>query len=58
MSLANAGLPVTLIETADEALKRGLATIEKNYRATAARGGLTAEEVERRLGAHPRRDRP
>jgi 3-hydroxyacyl-CoA dehydrogenase len=50
MSLANAGIPVTLIETADEALRRGLATIEKNYRATAARGGLTTEEVERRLG--------
>jgi 3-hydroxyacyl-CoA dehydrogenase len=50
MSLANAGIPVTLIETTDEALQRGLATIGKNYRATAARGGLSNEEVERRIG--------
>ncbi len=50
MSLANAGVPVTLIETEEEALKRGLSVIEKNYRATAARGGLSNEDVERRIG--------
>jgi 3-hydroxyacyl-CoA dehydrogenase len=50
MSLANAGVPVTLIETNEDALKRGLSIIEKNYRATAARGGMSAEDVERRIG--------
>jgi 3-hydroxyacyl-CoA dehydrogenase len=50
MSLANAGVPVTLIETNEDALKRGLSIIEKNYRATAARGGMSNEDVERRIG--------
>ncbi len=50
MNYANAGIPVTLIETAQEALDRGLKIIRGNYEATARRGGLTAEEVEKRVG--------
>lgn len=50
MCFANAGIPVKVVETSREALERGLATIAKNYRNTAARGGLTEEEVERRIG--------
>jgi 3-hydroxyacyl-CoA dehydrogenase len=50
MCFANAGIPVTLIETTDEPLKRGLATIAANYRATAAKGGLAAAEAEKRIG--------
>jgi 3-hydroxyacyl-CoA dehydrogenase len=49
MCFANAGIPVTVVETSAEALKRGLGTVEKNYRSTAARGGLAAGEVEARL---------
>ncbi|MBZ0141439.1 MAG: enoyl-CoA hydratase/isomerase family protein [Pseudorhodoplanes sp.] len=49
MCFANAGIPVTLIETSGEALKRGLGIIEKNYRATAARGGLTEAQVGERM---------
>ena len=31
MNFANAGIPVTIVETAQDALDRGLATIRKNY---------------------------
>ena len=50
MSFANAGIPVTLIETGQEPLTRGLDTIAKNYRNTVKRGGLAPDEMERRLG--------
>ena len=50
MNYANAGIPVTLIETSQEALDRGLKIIRGNYEATARRGGFTAEEVEKRVG--------
>jgi 3-hydroxyacyl-CoA dehydrogenase len=50
MSFANAGIPVKLIDVADPALQRGLATIRRNYESTAARGGLSPEEANRRLG--------
>ncbi|HUI95219.1 MAG TPA: 3-hydroxyacyl-CoA dehydrogenase NAD-binding domain-containing protein [Xanthobacteraceae bacterium] len=50
MCFANAGIPVTVVEMSTEALKRGLDAAEKNFRATAARGGLSASDVDRRLG--------
>jgi 3-hydroxyacyl-CoA dehydrogenase len=50
MCFANAGIPVTVIETSPDALKAGLGRIEKNYRSTAARGGLTQEDVDKRMG--------
>src|SRR5947209_12990217 len=40
MCFANAGIPVSIIETAQEPLKRGLDTIAKNYSNTVKRGGL------------------
>jgi 3-hydroxyacyl-CoA dehydrogenase len=49
MNFANAGCPVTIVETSDEALKRGLGTIEKNYRSSASRGTMSAEAVEKRM---------
>ena len=49
MCFANAGIPVTVVESSADALKAGLGKIEKNYRATAARGGLTAEDVDKRM---------
>jgi 3-hydroxyacyl-CoA dehydrogenase len=49
MSFANAGIPVTLVETAQEPLARGLDTIARNYRNTVKRGGLAEDEMERRL---------
>jgi 3-hydroxyacyl-CoA dehydrogenase len=50
MNFANAGIPVTVVEVAREALDRGLGVVRKNYEATAARGRLTKDDVERRLG--------
>ncbi len=50
MCFANAGIPVTLIETGRDLLQRGRDRIAANYRATMARGGLTADDMERRLG--------
>jgi 3-hydroxyacyl-CoA dehydrogenase len=50
MNFANAGIPVTVIEVAQEALDRGLGIVRKNYEATAARGRLTAADVDKRMG--------
>ena len=50
MCFANAGIPVTLIETGDDLLRKGLDRIAANYRATVSRGGLAADEMERRMG--------
>ncbi|MDQ2860479.1 MAG: 3-hydroxyacyl-CoA dehydrogenase NAD-binding domain-containing protein [Pseudomonadota bacterium] len=50
MNFASAGIPVTIVELKQDALDRGLATIRKNYERTAARGGITAADVERRVG--------
>jgi len=49
MSIANAGIPVTVIEMKQEALDRGLATIRKNYAATVSKGRLKQEEMDRRV---------
>lgn len=46
MNFLSAGLPVTMVETCAEALERGAALIRKNYEATAAKGRLTAAQVE------------
>src|SRR5207253_2689067 len=50
MNFANAGIPVTVVEVAREALDRGLGIVRKNYEATASRGRLTAQDVEKRMG--------
>lgn len=50
MSFANAGIPVTLIETGEEQLTRGLGVMQKNWEATAARGGIPADAPKKRMG--------
>jgi 3-hydroxyacyl-CoA dehydrogenase len=50
MCFANAGIPVTVIETGADQLEKGRERIAVNYRATMARGGLNAADMERRLG--------
>jgi len=50
MNFANVGIPVTILEMSREAADRGLGVIRKNYEATAAKGRLTAEQVEQRMG--------
>lgn len=49
MCFANAGIPVSLLEVNQELLDRGMNVILKNYANTVARGGLSQEEMERRL---------
>jgi 3-hydroxyacyl-CoA dehydrogenase len=49
MNFANAGIPVTVVETSEEALNRGIATITKNYQTSVQRGGLRPEDMEKRL---------
>jgi 3-hydroxyacyl-CoA dehydrogenase len=48
MNFANVGIPVTVVEIAKDALDRGLGVVRKNYEATAAKGRLTKDDVERR----------
>jgi 3-hydroxyacyl-CoA dehydrogenase len=49
MSLANAGIPVTLIEMKQEALDRGLGNITKNYASTVSKGRLTQQKMDERM---------
>ena len=49
MNFVNAGLPVTLLDTTQQALERGLATIRKNYEVTVRKGKLTPEALQARL---------
>ena len=50
MSLINAGIPVVMLETKQEALDRGLATMRKNYGGALKKGTLTEAALEQRLG--------
>src|SRR5262249_27313407 len=49
MCFANAGIPVTIVETSREPVDRGLATVSKNYENTVKRGGLKADDMQRRV---------
>jgi 3-hydroxyacyl-CoA dehydrogenase len=48
MNFLNVGIPVTLVEMSQEALDRGLGVIRRNYENSAAKGRMTAEQVEQR----------
>ena len=49
MNFLNAGIPVKLLETRQEALDKGLATIRKNYESTMKKGKLTQEKFDQRM---------
>ena len=49
MSFANAGLPVTVLESSREALDRGMAVVRGNYAASVSKGRLSAAERDARL---------
>ena len=49
MNFLNAGIPVTILETQQEALDRGVATIRKNYEAQVKKGKLKPEKYEERM---------
>lgn len=50
MNFASAGYPVTIVETKQEALDRGLGVVRTNYERSAKRGRFTMEEAEARIG--------
>ncbi len=50
MNFLNRGIAVTIVETAQAALDRGTATIRKNYDNSAAKGRMSAADVDRRMG--------
>lgn len=50
MNFLSAGIPVTIVEMQQEALDRGTGTMRKNYEGSAAKGRMTAEQVEGAMG--------
>ena len=50
MNFLSAGIPVTILETKQEALDRGTGVMRKNYENTAKRGRMTDEQVEGAMG--------
>ncbi|TPG12431.1 3-hydroxyacyl-CoA dehydrogenase NAD-binding domain-containing protein [Sphingomonas oligophenolica] len=50
MNFLSAGIPVTIVETAQDALDRGVATIRKNYDNSAKKGRFTMDKVEQMMG--------
>ncbi|HTB11863.1 MAG TPA: 3-hydroxyacyl-CoA dehydrogenase NAD-binding domain-containing protein [Bryobacteraceae bacterium] len=49
MNYANAGIPVIIKETTQEALDKGFATIKKNYQNSVNKGRFSAETMQKRL---------
>jgi 3-hydroxyacyl-CoA dehydrogenase len=49
MNFANAGVPVTVLETVQAALDKGLGVVKKNYESTLKKGRLTREQFDKRL---------
>ena len=50
MNFLSAGIPVTIVEMAQDALDRGTGTMRKNYEASAAKGRFTGDQVEQMMG--------
>ncbi|MET4580435.1 3-hydroxyacyl-CoA dehydrogenase NAD-binding domain-containing protein [Ottowia thiooxydans] len=50
MNFANAGIATVIVENNEVALERGLARIRDNYQITAAKGKLSSQDVETRMG--------
>ena len=49
MNFLNAGIPVKILEMKQEALDRGVATIQKNYEAQVKKGKLKQDKYEQRM---------
>src|SRR5688572_1068271 len=49
MCFANAGMPVTVVDTTQEALDKGVQKIKSNYAATVEKGRLTQAEMDKRM---------
>jgi len=50
MNFANAGIPVTVLETSAPALDKGMEVVRKNYEATVKKGRMSQQEFEKRVG--------
>ncbi|MEO0714488.1 MAG: 3-hydroxyacyl-CoA dehydrogenase NAD-binding domain-containing protein [Pseudomonadota bacterium] len=50
MNFATAGIPVTIVETKQEALDRGLGVVRKNYQRSADKGRFPQDEIDARMG--------
>ncbi len=50
MNFVNAGIPVTIVETTQEALDRGLGVVRANYERSARNGRFPMDDVDRRMG--------
>jgi 3-hydroxyacyl-CoA dehydrogenase len=50
MNFLNAGIPVTILETKQEALDKGVGIIRKNYENSMKKGKLTQEKLDQRMG--------
>jgi len=49
MNFANAGIPVTVVDTTQEALDKGLRRVKDNYAATVSKGRLTQGDMDKRM---------
>ncbi|RMB04859.1 3-hydroxyacyl-CoA dehydrogenase NAD-binding domain-containing protein [Eilatimonas milleporae] len=50
LAMANAGIAVTLLDTGQDALDRGLGVMRGNWERTAKKGRMTMDDVDRRMG--------
>jgi 3-hydroxyacyl-CoA dehydrogenase len=50
MCFANAGIPVKLVDSTQEALDRGMQKIKANYAATVEKGRLAQSDMDKRMG--------
>jgi 3-hydroxyacyl-CoA dehydrogenase len=50
MNFVNVGIPVKVLEVSQEAIDRGFGIIRKNYAATVAKGRLTQDAMDKRMG--------
>lgn len=50
MNFLSAGIPVTIVETSQEALDRGVGVMRRNYETSAAKGAIKSEAVEANMG--------
>ena len=49
MNFVNVGIPVTLLETSEEVLRRGLGIIRGNYKRSMKKGRITQEQLDERM---------
>ena len=50
MNFLNAGIPVVMLETKQEALDKGVGVMRKNYEAQVKKGKLKQDKLDERMG--------